>query len=237
MTIARLQAITSGIPTEKLNRIAQSHRPAPGRTALLVIDMQHGFLDPGASLEVPKGREAIPNIQKLLGACRSAKMPVIFTEFVYSLAVPCLRGNPFGPEHLPASSGEPTGFGTPSANCLIGPGASDQTRESSATVDSLGPESGELVLLAHTYDKFLGTPLELALRSLGIDTLIATGVTTDVCVNSTIISGANRNYHVIAAVDAMATIHDHIQTACFQIWANKFARLMSSDEIVQEIQS
>ena len=43
-------------------RIDELHRLQPGRTALLVIDMQRGFLEPGAALEVPQGRAIIPNL-------------------------------------------------------------------------------------------------------------------------------------------------------------------------------
>src|SRR5947208_10737430 len=102
-------------------RIDETHRFERGRTALLVIDMQHGFLEPGAALEVPPGRAIIPNLRRLIDTCRRRRVPVIFTEFVYATAVPCLRGDPFGPEHLPARPGEPTGFGLPSSNCLIAP--------------------------------------------------------------------------------------------------------------------
>lgn len=49
---------------------------------MLVIDMQRGFLDPGAALEVPQGRAIIPNLQLLVDACRQHQLPVIFTEFV-----------------------------------------------------------------------------------------------------------------------------------------------------------
>ncbi|MFH1265555.1 MAG: isochorismatase family protein [Planctomycetota bacterium] len=43
-------------------RIDSLHRFEPGRTALLVVDMQHGFLDPGAALEVPQGREIVTGV-------------------------------------------------------------------------------------------------------------------------------------------------------------------------------
>ena len=46
------------------------HRLERARTALLVIDMQRGFLEPGAALEVPPGRAIVPNLQRLLDACR-----------------------------------------------------------------------------------------------------------------------------------------------------------------------
>ena len=63
----------------KLDRIHQSHKVIPQKTALLVIDMQHGFVDNGASLEIPKARDITPNIQSLVAAFRDARMPVIFT--------------------------------------------------------------------------------------------------------------------------------------------------------------
>ncbi|MEK6238346.1 MAG: cysteine hydrolase, partial [Planctomycetales bacterium] len=156
------------------------------------------------------------------------------TEFVYAGAVPCLRGDPFGPEHLPAAAGEPVGFGRASNNCLIGPEAG-QGVESAKTVDALAPRAGELVIQGHTYDKFYGTPLDLALRGRGIDRLMVTGVTTDVCVNATIMSASARNYRVTAVTDGMAAIEDSIQEACLQIWRNKFARLAATDEALAEL--
>ena len=220
----------------RLKRIEELHRIERGRSALLVVDMQHGFLDEGASLEVPKGRDILPNIARCVAACRAVGMPVIFTEFVYATNIPCLRGDPFGLEHLPQDSGQPSGYGYPSSNCLIGP-AAGKGAESSATVEALAPREGELVIEAHTYDKFYGTHLDLALRSLGIDRLMITGVTTDVCVNSTLISASLRNYRVTAVTDGMATIHDHIHEACLQIWRNKFARLASTAQLLDEIAS
>jgi nicotinamidase-related amidase len=105
-------------------------------------------------------------------------VPVIFTEFVYETGIPCLRGDPFGPEHLPAQSGKPTGFGLPSSNCLMGPDA-DPGANSAAIVPELAPRPEELVICGHTYDKFHGTPLDLALRSQDIRGLVITGIVTD----------------------------------------------------------
>jgi len=219
---------------QKRDRIQETHACAPGNCALLVIDMQHGFLDEGASLEIPKGRDVIPNIRKLISSARSLGVPVIFTEFVYADNVPCLRGDPFGPEHLAREAGERNGYGPTPGNCLIGPNPGAGA-ESAATIPALKPEPGELVLQAHTYDKFYGTHLDLALRSQNIQRLMVTGVTTDVCVNSTIVAGSTRNYAITAVTDGMATIHDHIQDACLQIWENKFARLKTTEEVLEEL--
>jgi len=219
---------------ERQERIDRMHVFQPRETALLVIDMQCGFMEPGASLEVAAARDITPNIRRLIDLCRAKSAPVIFTEFVYASSVPCLRGDPFGVEHLPVVPGEPTGFGHPSNNCLIGPGA-DPGVESADTIKELAPLPHELVVRGHTYDKFYGTPLDLALRSQGIRYLIMTGITTDVCVNSTLIAATSRNYRVTAVTDGMASPWPELHDACFKIWQPKFARLKTTDECLEEL--
>ena len=54
----------------KLKVIDETHRFVPKRSALLIIDMQHGFVDEGASLEVAAARDLIPNMQSLIAAFR-----------------------------------------------------------------------------------------------------------------------------------------------------------------------
>jgi nicotinamidase-related amidase len=107
--------------------------------------------------------------------------------------------------------------------------------ESADIIPELAPRPGELVVASHVYDKFLDTPLDLALRCQGITHVLVTGVTTDICVNCTVLSAANRDYRVTVVTDAVATLDDTIQTACFQIWQRKFARLRSASEILEEL--
>ena len=222
----------------RAEHIDEMHVCLPGRTALLVVDMQRGFLEPGAALEVPQGRPIIPNVRRLIDTCREKGVPVVFTEFVYSTAVPCLRGDPFGVEHLPVGEGQPTGFGYASSNCLIGPGADvypDDGPNSAETVAELAPAADELVVRSHTYDKFYDTPLDLALRSRDVRYLMITGVVTDVCVNATLMSAATRDYRVTAVTDGVATLWPELQQACFEIWQRKFARLRTTKQLVEEL--
>ncbi len=132
-----------------MRNFEQVLRLAPGRTALLVVDMQRGFVDPGEALEVPQAREIVPVIQRLLAVFQSRRLPVVFTEFVYSERVPLLVGD-LHPEHKPAQPGAPTGFGLPSSNCLEG-------HPSAETIPALGPRPDELVVRKHGYDPFHGT--------------------------------------------------------------------------------
>jgi ureidoacrylate peracid hydrolase len=217
-------------------RIDVMHRLQPGRTALVVVDMQRGFLEPGAALEVPPGREIIANLRGLIQTCRQHRVPVVFTQFVYSTAVPCLRGDPFGPEHLPIPAGQPTGYGHPSGNCLIAPDATPGPN-SADIIPELAPLPEELVVQGHTYDKFLGTPLDLALRSQDVRSLILTGILADICVNCTLLSAANRDYRVTAVTDGVATLWPEMLRNCFDLWQRKFARLRTTAEVIDELNS
>jgi len=216
----------------KLRVIDETHRYVSGKSALFIIDMQHGFIDEGASLEVAAARDIIPNLANLIDAFRMASSPVVFTEFVYAENVPCLRGDPFGIEHL-ASEGSPD-FGSKSSNCLIGHNAGTGV-ESADTIPALQPRPEELVIRGHTYDKFYGTPLDLALRSQDISHLFVTGITTDVCVNATLIAATQRNYRVTAITDGCASPWPELHEACFKIWQPKFARLKTTGEVLSEI--
>jgi len=62
-----------------MRNFEQVLRLEPGRTALLVVDMQRGFVDPGEALEVPQAREIVPVIQRLLAVFQSRRLPVVFT--------------------------------------------------------------------------------------------------------------------------------------------------------------
>src|SRR5688572_2520801 len=113
-------------------------RLEPGRTALLVVDMQHGFVDAGEAMEVPPARDVVPVIRALVDAFRAAALPVVFTEFTYSPSAPLLVGE-LHPEHRPAAAGAPRGFGMPSSSCLEG-------EPSARTIAALAPHPLELIV-------------------------------------------------------------------------------------------
>ena len=64
---------------------------------------------------------------------------------------------------------------------------------------------------------------------------MVTGVTTDICVNCTVLAAANRNYRVTVVTDGVATLNDAIQAACLDIWRRKFARLRNASQLVTEL--
>jgi len=202
-------------------------RLEPGRTALLVVDMQRGFLRPGEAMEVAPARECVPRIRALLDTFRAKRLPVAFTEFVYSEAAPLLVGE-LHPEHKPARPGAPTGFGRPSSACLEG-------TPSAETVEELRPAPGELVVRKRWYDGFAGTPLDGALRARGVTSLVVTGTMTDICVLATVIGAFNREYRVTVADDGVATLWPEIQRATLDIIGRAYGRVVAAKEISDEV--
>ena len=200
-----------------------------GRTALLVVDMQRGFLEPGEALEVPPAREIVPAIRTLLDAFRGRGLPVAFTEFTYSPAVPILIGE-LHPEHKPAAPGAPRGFGMPSSNCLEG-------TQSARTIGALAPRPDEPVIRKRWYDGFAGTELDGALRARGVTSLVVTGTMTDICVLSTVVGAFNREYRISVVADGVATLWPEIQRATLDIVGRAFGRVVQSKEVLDTISS
>jgi ureidoacrylate peracid hydrolase len=199
----------------------------PASTALLVIDMQRGFVDAGEAMEVPSAREAVPRIRELIDLFRGKGRPVIFTEFVYSEAAPLLVGA-LHPEHRRAAPGAPRGFGRPSSSC-------HEDDPSVTTVAALAPRAGELVIRKRWYDGFAGTPLDGALRARGIDTLVVTGTMTDICVLATVVGAFNREYRITVVDDAVTTLWPEIQRATLDIIGRAYGRIASTKEVADVV--
>jgi nicotinamidase-related amidase len=200
---------------------------APGKTALLVVDMQRGFLDPGEAMEVPTARDIIPRIRTLLALFRGRRLPVLFTEFTYSERAPLLVGE-LHPEHRKAAPGAPRGFGLPSSSCLEG--------EANVRVTAdLAPRPDELVVTKSHYDAFNGTPLDAALRARDVTHLVLTGTMTDICVLATVVGAMNREYRMTVVEDATATLGPEIQRASLDIIRRAYGRVLTTRQVVEEI--
>jgi nicotinamidase-related amidase len=212
---------------DRTEAFEEALRLAPGKTALVVVDMQRAFLDPGEAMEVPPARDIVPQIQRLLDAFREKRLPVVFTEFTYSETVPVLVGL-LHPEHRRAAPGAPRGFGRPSSSCLLG-------EANLRVVPELQPRPDELVVTKFHYDGFNGTPLDAALRARGVTHLVLTGTMTDICVLATAVGGMNREYRMTVVEDGTATLCPEIQRATLDIIRRAYGRVLTTKQIADEI--
>ena len=197
--------------------------------ALVVVDMQRGFLDSGAALEVPDGRtKCLPNVIRLLSKARNVGIPVVFSKYVHRPGSMRISAYPFTPEVFEHKPGTPKGPFHPSSCCMQGDPSSEIVSELKAT-------KNDIIVQKYGYDAFHETTLDSELRSKGIGYLYICGVMTDLCVDSTLKSGFHREYKITAVSDAVGTIWPHIHEACLDIWKRKFARVKTTSEIVSEM--
>ena len=170
-------------------------------TALLVIDMQNGFLDTAGSmatigLPVQELQPAIDGCARLLEGARAAGIPVIHTRYVYE---PDFSDGGLLPNELVPGMRE--------ANSLV------RGTWDAEIVPPLAPLDGEIIIDKARPSAFYGTRLEPFLTSLGIRSLVLAGVTTNICVETTARDAGQRDYRTYVVSDATAEFeparHDH----------------------------
>ncbi|MEW6275515.1 MAG: cysteine hydrolase [Bacillota bacterium] len=202
-------------------------RLVPGQSALLVIDMQKGFIEEGAPLEVPMAREQVPVIKELVAFCRRRAIPVLYTAF-------CL-----GPDFYYDfywKMAKQRGLKVDRPDCDFWDG-----KREVEIVPELQPLPGERVIKKCGYDGFAGTELDIVLRSLGVKYLIITGTVLNWCVDSTVRGAFHRHYHVVVVADAVSTFDHAGGTAedwCrmeLNLFAEAFGRVMSAAEVMKEL--
>ncbi|GJD71159.1 cysteine hydrolase family protein [Methylobacterium gnaphalii] len=168
-----------------------------GATALVIIDMQRDFLEPGGFGEtlgndVSLLAKAIRPAQDLLEAARASGLFVIHTREGHK---PDLSDAP--PAKL--ERGEPTariGAPGPMGRILI------RGEPGHDIIPRLQPREGELVIDKPGKGAFYATGLGDALQARGITTLFVCGVTTEVCVHTTVREANDRGYRCVVVSDA-----------------------------------
>lgn len=165
-----------------------------GRPALLIIDMQHDFVDSDSGCYASGAELIVPRIAALAAACRSSRVPVIHTRELHRPGgVDSGRELDCGPGSVSAAAGEPA---VPRHTIRGSVGAE--------IVSELRPEPADHVVDKARFSCFLGTDLEFLLHGLEISTLLVVGVCTDVCVLWTVGDAFQRDYYVRVVEDCTA---------------------------------
>lgn len=152
------------------------------RPALLVIDMIRGFTDPASPLgsDAPETVEAVG---RMLVAAREARIPVFYSTCHW---LDTLEGGHQWSQKVPSQR-------------MLLPG-SDWVE-----VDPrLQPAPGEAVIVKHHASFFFGTGLAERLRGEGVDTVIATGMTTSGCVRASVVDSVSSGFRTIVVREAVA---------------------------------
>jgi len=171
-----------------------------GRTvspALIVVDMQNGFVAKGGSydrigMNTPLYREIIPKLKDLIEFCRAMEIPVFYTEAVKeSSGIDILtRVHNFLPKSRQERLKVPI--------CIRG-------TWDGVTIDELKPKENDPVVIKRRDSAFQDTELRVWLQSLGINLLVFTGIDTSICVETSLREGFNIGYDVMILSDATAS--------------------------------
>lgn len=205
------------------------------RTALLIIDMQRDFLDTAgyaakAGLDIARLRATIAPIRALLEVARVCGMKVVFTREGHR---PDLSDCP--PTKLARSraAGAEIGSGGPLGRLLV------RGEFGHDIIDEVQPLSGEVVVDKPGYSAFHQTDLDHLLRSSGVDTLILCGVTTEVCVHTTLRAATDLGYRCITVSDACAASQAHLQQPALEmigVEGGIFGTVIDSTSLLQCLQ-
>jgi nicotinamidase-related amidase len=182
-----------------------------GKAALLIIDMQNDFVLEGKPLKVAGARAVIPKIQSVLTDFRKRSLPVF-----YILRV-----------HRPDGSDVEI---TRKELFARSPFAVEGTK-GAAVIDELSPGPGEYVIPKVRMSAFIGTELDLMLRTLGISTLFVCGIQTPNCIRTTVFDGIAYNYPVVLIDDATGASSEDVHRANVRDMQNIGVRLVKTAEI------
>src|SRR5271168_1692362 len=168
----------------------------PSRAALVIIDMQRDFLEPGgfgAALgnDVSLLRRTIAPSRRLLEHARAAGLTVIHTREGHRPDLADLPPTKKARGRLPAGIGDPG----PMGRILV------RGEDGHDIIPELYPEPGEPVVDKPGKGAFHATDLDAILKHRDVKQLVVTGVTTEVCVNTTVREANDRGYDCLVLED------------------------------------
>lgn len=192
---------------------------APEKTALLVIDVQNLFTDPEAPLGAPDGPTVVPYVNELARYCRDHNIPVIWIQ------------------ETNRTDGSDLGMMAKYWN-ILAPPVSMLAPDSHwwELYPELENEPTDIYVTKTKYNAFWGSDLEAVLRGLGAESLLFTGICTDVCVGTTLIDAFHRDFNCIMVMDATTTF-----TPNKEVWMAHtemlWGRILTTDEVIAELEA
>ena len=167
-------------------------RVDPAHTAIVVVDMQNDFCAAGGHIDRKFGCDQAANealadrIAALVEGGRSTGAHIVWVQAIYD--------DKYVPPPMLAKS---AARGDSGPRCAEGSWGADFYR--------LAPADGDILIRKHCYSAFQGTPLDSLLRRRFVRTLVVTGVSTNICVESTFRDGHSRGYYIVVPGDCVAS--------------------------------
>ena len=189
------------------------------KTALLIIDMQKGFVEPEAALCVPTAKATIPAINSVIHKCRAEGAKIIWVKRQYAADGSDVE--------IPRRKAlEESGL-----LGVLAPGTTGINSPEDA--EGREPLEGDTTIIKPRFSSFLKTGLDEMLRSEGIDTIIVTGTTTPNCIRATAFDGISYDYRTIVVSDCCSSKTEEIQRVNMEDMARVGAEIVDSGELIK----
>jgi len=208
---------------QRRGRLRVFERLDVSRAALVVIDMQNIFCQPGGALEIPASRATAGNVNRLAAGCRAAGIPVVWIR-----------------SYHPAGGADWRMFFDFFISPERGRMAAEQLQEAhpgSAIYSEMRVEPSDFIVSKNRYSCLLpgSSTLERLLRSLGRDNLILCGTRTNVCCESTARDAMMLDFKVFFVSDGTSALSPEEHQASLDTLAQSFADVVTTDELLGEM--
>ena len=195
----------------------------PKRTALLVQDMQNDVIIEGGAFaesgspQHAKEQNVVENAAKLADACRGRGVPVIHVHYIVEDGAPGLKLN------------APLFQGVKDANAMV------RGTWGAAPADGLEPKDGDYVVEKMRMSAWEGTKLEQILLGLGIDTVIVTGAWTNMSIEHTSRTGADKGYNMVVPEDCCSTMNADWHNASINYALQNVSTVTNSSDVIEAL--
>lgn len=206
-------------------------RLEPASAALLVIDMQRDFLEPGGFGEllgndVSQLAGTVGPLRRVLAAARDADLPVVYTREGHRPDLSDCPPTKRARGRLSIRIGDEG----PNGRVLV------RGEPGHGIIDVLAPRNGEVVVDKPGKGAFYATDLEVILRNEGVTSLLVTGVTTEVCVHTTVREANDRGFECLVLEDCVGSYFPELHQAGLRMIAAQggiFGWVTSSEDLLR----
>ena len=195
----------------------------PDRCVLIVQDLQNdvmidggAFADSGAP-EHAKEQNVVENVKSLAETCRSKSIPVLHVHYIVEKDAPGLKLN------------APLFQGVKDTNALV------RGTWGAAPAEGLEPQDGDFVVEKMRMNAWEGTRLESLLKGFGRDTIIVTGAWTNMSVEHTSRTGADKGYYVVVPEDGCSTMNAEWHNASINYALQNVSTVTTCSEVVEAL--
>jgi len=187
-------------------------KPNPTRSALLVIDMENGFVEPEGGHCIRFAKSTVPACVRAVETAREKGIPVFFVKRIYRTDGSDVELT----RHAAWVAG-----GRACAPASVGP-------NSAQAPEGLRPQAGDYTIIKPRWSAFFQTELDLLLRRLDVRTVILTGTTTPNCVRTSCYDAISLEYNTVVLTDCCSSQTEEIQRVNLEDMGRSGAILMDS---------